>query len=443
MAMADMGRILLDEALMRRPRAEDALGRMVEKAAGSTYTQIVYGPSGRFARMNGPSLLQAYIPLPRAQAVYTSNGLAYYRHFDHLGSSRLATTPNRALYSSTAYAPYGEPYAQAGNTDLSFTGQEPDTMSVTNGTTPAMYDFLMRKNSPVQGRWLSPDPAGLAAADFTSPQTLNRYAYVANSPLSGIDPLGLKRDPDDRMNANFFLGGSNLGGNCTIDGLSAPCSEAVALLESGGGINCSTYCNVPGLKVEPNGDMYGRGYNPGTFECGLDTKVCTPTNWMSVYLGNGGDLPAGINCVYIGGICDVPLGWRARAVLGSKVLQTAAATMNDARTIMGWYAASALAGLAMPEAAGVTDYDTYVIGRFPDVAPWNDVPFTKVLNMVDWDPVANVEWVSEGIANGNTFTLASPLSQATIDAVYSSEVNQVIWDGAYTISPGQYLLLVP
>ena len=106
-------------------------------------------------------------------------------------------------------------------------------------------------------------------------------------------------------------------------------------------------------------------------------------------------------------------------------------------------AASALAGLAMPEAAGVTDYDTYVIGRFPDVAPWNDVPFTKVLNMVDWDPVANVEWVSEGIANGNTFTLASPLSQATIDAVYSSEVNQVIWDGAYTISPGQYLLLVP
>jgi RHS repeat-associated protein len=86
------------------------------------------------------------------------------------------------------YAPYGEPYAQAGTTDLSFTGQDQDTVS-------GMYDFLYRKYVPVQGRWLSPDPAGLAAVNPGSPQTWNRFAYVGNSPLGNIDPLGLQNNP--------------------------------------------------------------------------------------------------------------------------------------------------------------------------------------------------------------------------------------------------------
>src|ERR1700693_1408570 len=120
-----------------------------------------------------------------ATAVYTSSGLAYYRHTDHLGSSRLATTPSRTLYSSTAYAPFGESYNQTGTTDLSFTGDDQDTVS-------GMYDTLYRKQMPVQGRWLTPDPAGMGAVDPTSPQTWNRYGYVANDPLSFVDPLGLQ-----------------------------------------------------------------------------------------------------------------------------------------------------------------------------------------------------------------------------------------------------------
>ena len=53
------------------------------------------------------------------------------------------------------------------------------------------YDFPARKMNVVQGRWLSPDPAGLAAMDLTNPQTFNRYAYVGNNPLAAVDPLGL------------------------------------------------------------------------------------------------------------------------------------------------------------------------------------------------------------------------------------------------------------
>lgn len=38
---------------------------------------------------------------------------------------------------------------------------------------------------------VSPDPAGLSAVNTTNPQTWNSYAYVSNSPLDAVDPLGL------------------------------------------------------------------------------------------------------------------------------------------------------------------------------------------------------------------------------------------------------------
>jgi RHS repeat-associated protein len=55
------------------------------------------------------------------------------------------------------------------------------------------YHTLNREYSPTQGRWLTPDPAGLAVMDITNPQSWNRYAYVNNNPVSATDPLGLER----------------------------------------------------------------------------------------------------------------------------------------------------------------------------------------------------------------------------------------------------------
>jgi len=85
------------------------------------------------------------------------------------------------------HAPFGEPYAQAGAIDLSFTGQNQDTVS-------GEYDFLAREYS-MQGRWPSPDPAGLDAVDPSNPQSRSRYSYVINDPLDYIDPDGLFYGP--------------------------------------------------------------------------------------------------------------------------------------------------------------------------------------------------------------------------------------------------------
>lgn len=47
---------------------------------------------------------------------------------------------------------------------------------------------------PTQGRWWTPGPAGMAAADPRNRQSWNRYAYVGGTPLAATDRLGLDGD---------------------------------------------------------------------------------------------------------------------------------------------------------------------------------------------------------------------------------------------------------
>jgi RHS repeat-associated protein len=195
----------------------DALGRMVEQARGSSYTQIVYSPTGsKLALMSGQTLQKAFVALPGgATAVYNSSGLAYYRHSDWLGSSRLATLPTQTnpavneVYYDGAYAPYGESYAGYGTSDLGFTGQNQDTV-------PGLDDFMFREYQPSSSRWIQPDPAGFGAVDLSNPQSWNRYSYVTNFPLRSVDSLGLFRsdnvmtEQEDRDFANsqsYYING--------------------------------------------------------------------------------------------------------------------------------------------------------------------------------------------------------------------------------------------
>jgi RHS repeat-associated protein len=177
----------------------DALGRMVEQNQSGTYYQVVYSPLGKkLAIMNGQTVKQAFVPLPGGTtAEYFSWGLSHYRHPDWLGSARLESGTTHAIIQDTAYAPFGEPYSElsGGNGEISFTGQNKDTDWLN-------YDFMYREYDPRQSRWISPDPAGVQAADFSNPQTWNRYAYVANNPLRFTDPDGMNYTVCDNQGKN-------------------------------------------------------------------------------------------------------------------------------------------------------------------------------------------------------------------------------------------------
>jgi RHS repeat-associated protein len=123
-------------------------------------------------------------PAPKVQ-------LVQYNHSDWLGSARLLSSPARVATTAMAYAPFGEGYA-GGAPYVQFTGGGNDwTVYDSENDTGSLVDFMFRRYSPTQGRWISPDPAGLSAVDPSNPQSWNRYAYVLNNPLRFIDPSGL------------------------------------------------------------------------------------------------------------------------------------------------------------------------------------------------------------------------------------------------------------
>lgn len=245
---------------------DDANGRTVEKNVSGTYTETLYAANGaKLALMSGQTLQKAFVPLPSGGlAVYNPSGLFYYGHPDHLGSIRMASTPSRTMYFDTAYAPFGETYASSGTTDPAFTSQRQDTVS-------NLYDFPSREYG-IQGRWPSPDPAGLAAVDPSNPQSWNRYAYVLNNPLSMVDPQGLCGDvsgdggyddesscPEEGFPWNGGGGGvADPSANASASGVGSGPSTGSIDASNSGALNAGAQPNLASMFNEgPGGNDYG------------------------------------------------------------------------------------------------------------------------------------------------------------------------------------------
>jgi len=149
----------------------DARGRAVEKNVAGVYSEILYSPVGKTAIMSGASTVtQAYIPLPGMSMTTSGSGgtVRWMEHRDWLGSSRLTEKlVDRTVQYDRAFAPYGEMYDNFGSTTaLDFTGDKQDLFAGLN-------DTPNREQIPNQGRWISPDPAGVS---FRTP-TRTRVGY--------------------------------------------------------------------------------------------------------------------------------------------------------------------------------------------------------------------------------------------------------------------------
>jgi RHS repeat-associated protein len=259
---------------------------MVEQNRSGSYTQILYGPSGsELALLNGQTLKSAFVPLTAgATAVYTASGLSYYRHSDWLGSSRLASTTSGGVYYDGAYAPYGEPYAEIGTPDRSFTGQNQDTVT---DPSAGLYDFLFREYRPTFSRWISPDPAGIAAVDPANPQSWNRYAYVGDDPIIETDEYGMC--PSGTHAATSEEASQYVQTAMSYVGEGLVHSNSHATLTSNGalsGIDCT------GLIMCA---LSGKNYNAGAFQFsftfdGLNLTTRNINQWTDPGTGAVGDI---------------------------------------------------------------------------------------------------------------------------------------------------------
>lgn len=169
----------------------DALGHRTVKQTGSYYLSYLHDLSGNPVTENcnpcswGTGWNRGHIYFGGQQIAEYFNGTTYFIHPDHLGSTRLLTGVNQSVVQSADYLPFGELLpSNSWYTDHFFTGDERDTETNLDHT-------QFRQYSSQLGRWMHPDPAGLAAVDPSNPQSWNRYSYVLNNPLSNIDPTGL------------------------------------------------------------------------------------------------------------------------------------------------------------------------------------------------------------------------------------------------------------
>jgi len=189
-------------------------------------------------------------------------------------------------------------------------------------------DAAARELHPNQGRWISPDPAGLAAVDLSNPQTWNRYAYVTNAPLNAVDPLGL--DSYDNLHAQK-LEAFGSGGSCFTDpycsitivnGIQVPNAVGAAMLDMGNGAGGGRFWALS----DQNGHW---GYAGFTVDSNCDRCDIPVIDWIANFAdpGTGTGTNIGIGPIRANNV-ERPKPLKDI----SPCLQKAQQTWNDARS---------------------------------------------------------------------------------------------------------------
>ncbi len=117
------------------------------------------------------------------------DGATHFQHQDWLGTERMRTsysyTGSSSIEGTYTSLPWGDGQSSIQGTDADanhFATLDHDTESNTDHA-----EF--RQYSNTLGRFLSPDPYD-GSYDPANPQSMNRYVYAMNNPLSNIDPSG-------------------------------------------------------------------------------------------------------------------------------------------------------------------------------------------------------------------------------------------------------------
>jgi RHS repeat-associated protein len=147
-----------------------------------------------------------------AQITTTSSGDdTQYLHRDHQGSVVATTNTSGTVLDRFEYDPLGQRTATVGSEDgnaRGYTGHE--HLAALN-----LIHMNGRVQDPLLGRFLSADPT-VQAADHS--QSLNRYAYVWNNPLTRTDPSGFCSEKDLQMcsKKELVILQCNLDPNCEL-----------------------------------------------------------------------------------------------------------------------------------------------------------------------------------------------------------------------------------
>jgi RHS repeat-associated protein len=267
----------------------DTFGQRVTRTSASDGAHgFTYDRAGRMVAEYSPTTWLRGEVYGGGQHMATYTNATYFSLVDWLGNERVKSSQDESSEQSFANLPFGDGKGFWGPSvglagRIEFTGDEHDNESNLEHT-------LWRQYSSAQGRWMSPDPAGLAAASLGNPQSLNRYAYALNDPLNLIDPLGTcpeSRDESLCDEDGWTIGqSSDSGSRCLADGVAIDCGVVSRLLGAGAaGICPNNDCSS--LVLRDTGDGIASFYRWKVeaymvLDCGASSG-CTWTH-MSVSL---------------------------------------------------------------------------------------------------------------------------------------------------------------
>jgi len=248
------------------------------------------------------------------ETVSDSETLTYY-HKDHLGSSTALTDANGVKVETTEYMPFGHQRDHTGTvvSNYRYTDQELDPET-------GLYNYGARLYDPVIGRFISPDSL---VPDPYDPQSLNRYSYCRNSPMSYTDPSGYFYDPNH------------------------PAGSNISVITRGEGYNRSGPRHVPDLEL-PGTTIHEESWGPKDPKRFYQGAVRTSVTWIGIiYMGAVAAQKTphifakiGGTAVLIGigifaphemgyGISDMYSGWTGEEMIGRHIGDSVIDTMGD------------------------------------------------------------------------------------------------------------------
>jgi RHS repeat-associated protein len=272
-------------------------------------TRYIPGLSGPIAQITRAiSKAPAVAQLPCLAGVPVA-GIRYL-HTNQINSTTLHTGPDGAITGKVEYKPFGEVLSLTGEDDFrrKFTGKELDAET-------GLYYFHSRYYDPRLGRFISSDDRAGASIDRSD--NLNRYAYVLNSPLTGIDF-------DGHFRWDIVLD--------VVIGVAAVALIAAATIMTGGGAAVLLVglagSTLMGAAVSASFSSYAQsGDNFSWGEWGTEAGIGAATGLISGGLTGGGVAASQALTRSI-----VSVGWRATAHIGLSAVVGAASGVVSGMT---------------------------------------------------------------------------------------------------------------
>jgi RHS repeat-associated protein len=202
---------ILDDGTPIAEYTYNGAGERIKKAAQARTTIYHYDLQGHLIAETdaaGQPLAEYLYLGDRLVAMIRPGESVYYYHNDHLGAPLALTDDSGSIAWKARYSPFGQALISVETVENPFRlpGQYFDAETGYHYNYHRYYD-------PKTGRYITPDPIGLAGG-------INPYVYVLNDPVNLVDPLGLYDMLDFGGDALSFTAGLGnavaLGGSTWI-----------------------------------------------------------------------------------------------------------------------------------------------------------------------------------------------------------------------------------